>query len=38
MVHECVENVVHHAEVVVTFVLLFYVRQISSEGIQAGGQ
>ena len=27
-VHECVEHFVHHAEVIVTFILPFYVHEI----------
>lgn len=38
MVHERIQDIVDHADVVVTGVLLFYVHEIFVEGIQAGGQ
>ena len=31
-----VKNVVHHAEMVVSFILLFHVHQIFIQGMQAG--
>jgi len=38
MVHKAVEHVVHHAKVVVTFILLLHVHQIFIQSIEPGGQ